>query len=717
MKILRHFVSSSIFLFFPLFLFAQTDLEVIKKRIVDELLKRRTDEEQVSGLINSIRDDGTWPGINYSDFSVTGFQHSRHYSNMVVLAIAYKSENSKYKGSKKVKAALELALKNWVTNDYISDNWWHNQIGTPDNLVKVLLVAGDDLQKDIVNKAQPIISRAHLNASGARSGGDRILIAGILAKNLIFLKDQKKFGEVIKVIEGEIKFSTGFRGMQHDYSFHHRDDRVNNTLSYGLGYANSFSEWAVYVTRTKYAFSDEKVKQLIDYYLDGICKQLVYGKFSDPGVINREISRPGTGGHHGIYIPEKLASITDYRRDELEEIIKIRKGEATLINSFSKFFWQTELYVHQRPGYYTSVRMFSTRNRNMEMAYSSEGLKNHHRGDGTNYISVTGSEYRDIAPVYDWQKIPGTTVLQKPEMPPPGEIQKEGLTDFVGAATDGMYGAVAFDFKSPHDPLKARKSWFFFDEEYVCMGAGITSPANLNVVTTLNQCFLEDEIIVMANNKKIVQAGGEHKLDNVDWIYHNGVAYMLLQNSPVYLRNLPQSGSWYDISHQSYLSRENISIPVFKLWLDHGQRPQNDTYQYIVVPGTNIEDLEKSPLHRDIIILSNTTEIQAVNHNKLGICQAIFYKAGETGISGKFKLITDNPGIVLLKTEEGRVTEITVSDPNRELGRFHLLISGKHEKIGENFLANWNEKTGMSHIAINLPQGVYAGRSVTVLLK
>jgi hypothetical protein len=56
------------------------------------------------------------------------------------------------------------------------------------------------------------------------------------------------------------------RHTQHDYSFHHRVDRVNNTTSYGYGkYANVFGEWSYYVAGTSYAFSLEKIKQLVDY--------------------------------------------------------------------------------------------------------------------------------------------------------------------------------------------------------------------------------------------------------------------------------------------------------------------------------------------------------------------------------------------------------------------------------------------------------------------
>jgi len=74
-----------------------------------------------------------------------------------------------------------------------------------------------NFQYDLVEKLQPIIGRANMSASGARPSGDRIVIAGILAKNMLFRENFAEFEKVIKIIEGEIKFSTGERGIQHDY--------------------------------------------------------------------------------------------------------------------------------------------------------------------------------------------------------------------------------------------------------------------------------------------------------------------------------------------------------------------------------------------------------------------------------------------------------------------------------------------------------------------
>jgi len=438
---------------------APTDFEIIKKRVVETLMKPAVDDAEIGKLGSTLREDGTWPDINYVDISREGFENRYHLVRLVDMARGLKTKSSKYYKDKNLKGAIETALKHWVDKDYICDNWHPNQIGTTGNLVALMLIMGDELPEDLIEKAQPIIGRAHLKASGARPSGDRIKIAGILAKNLLFKGEKEKFAEVLKVIEGEIKyvdwigekFGYGFfkvesglgtqkyegRGIQFDHSFHHRVDGVNNTLSYGTGYADAFIEWANYVNGTRYAFSSEKINQLIDYYLDGICKHLIFGKYPDPGAKNRSISREGTLNAFGSSSAVNLLKTSNYRKEELEEIVNIRDNNAKTKLSFATFFWNTEHFTFQRPDWFTSVRMYSTRNYNMEVPYNSEGLKNHHRGDGINHTSRTGDEYYDIAPVFDYQKIPGTTIMQKPELPAPGEIQKLGLTDFVGAVTDG----------------------------------------------------------------------------------------------------------------------------------------------------------------------------------------------------------------------------------------------------------------------------------------
>ncbi len=689
----------------------QTDMQVIKKRLVKELLKVEVDDSVVTQAMATLKEDGSWPNVDYSDLSLVGYEHAIHIANLEAMAMSFSNKESKFYRSKRLKADINKALAFWCAHNFISDNWWHNIVLTPRTFVKIALIMEKDIDPELLEKLQPMIRRARKEEPWARQSADRVKICSIEAQNYVLRGEEEKFAEIIKVIVDQINIMTGYRGMQCDFSFHHRVHRVNNTISYGLGYGENCALWAACVVGTKYAFSEEKTRLLVDYFLDGLCKQMVYGMYDEKGVANRDITRPETDLIYSFIPMENLLHATDYRCTEIQEIIDLRRGKTdkpTL--SFCKFFWQSEHFVFQRPDFYSSIRMYSTRNRNMELAHNSEGIFNHHKSDGANHLAVRGDEYLNIWPVYDWQKIPGTTVLQKNNLPSVQEIQKDGLTDFVGATTDGLYGVVAFDFISPHDNIHAKKSWFFFDEEYVCLGAGIASNHfRCPLVTTLNQSLLRGDVIVSNTDGGVKMATGEHVIDQANWVYHDGTGYLFPQPVKINLSNQTGSGRWSDINLQSLSPKELVYKDVFKLWIDHGVRPQGVslwlypgpmdtrevTYQYMVVPHTSPGQLNRD---RGIEILSNTSMVQCVRHAPLGIVQVVFYEAGSVAIGDDQWVSLDSPGVVMLKIKEGRVFQISASDPSRKMSRFHLGLSGQDA------------------VTINLPRGEFSGSSVTINL-
>lgn len=695
------------------------ELDTIRNRVVAELLNTEIVEEQVKKILDQMVSDGSYPYIDYTDLSRTaGFPHRHHTSNLVYLAQAFTIPSSPFYQNPELKERITLSLKYWVTHDFFGDNWHNNQISTPTNLVNLMLLMGDELPKELVEKAQPIIGRAHMEASGARPSGDRIVIAGILAKNLLFTGNKEAFDEVISIIANEIKFATGERGMQHDYSFHHRVDRVNNTTSYGYGkYANAFGEWADYVAGTSYAFDRDRINQLVDYYLDGVYKQLVYGVYEDISVKNRSISNQSNFEPKGTVEIERLLRSTDYRKEEMEEIVQLRKGEISPSLSFAKFFWQTEHFVLQRPDFYTTVRMFSTRNRNMEMPYNGPGITTHHRADGTNYLQLKGDEYHDIWPIYDWQKISGTTILQKPELHGPDNIQLDGLTDFVGAAEDGYFGAVGFDFISPHDGTKAKKSWFFFDRVYVCLGAGIASEKPYPVASTVDQVLLRGPMQVQQQGASSRQlAEGEHELKNLEWLYHDGVGYWFPERPTLTVKNQLERGSWAAITDQKNVSTEEIQNKVLTAYFDHGIRPQDAGYVYVVAPRVSPEELAALP-QSGLRILANSKELQAVHHPGLEQTQAVFYASGSLSMIDGSTVRVDQPGILLINLDGKSIQSLTVADPLRSRENFIIHVPGRYEGTSNQVKAAWDSSKNTTQLTITLPQGVYAGKSVTVDLR
>ncbi|SMO73313.1 polysaccharide lyase family 8 super-sandwich domain-containing protein [Fodinibius sediminis] len=699
-----------------------SDLELLRNRFVKELLEPDVNSDHIRELLETVEPAGFWPDINYEDTSRTAFEHSRHLSNMLALGRAYRKKESPYYKEPEVKKAVHSTLDFWLKHDFICENWWWNQIGTPERIGDLLLIMDDELTAEQQAKAAPIVGRANLDAWGARPGGDLIKIAGILGKYGIFAGDRNILEQAITAIAGEIEFavergdSTDMRGLQTDYSFHHRHDRVTSTLTYGHGFARYFVDWAYKARGTSFSFPAESIEMLVDFYLDGIIKTMAFVTYPDLGAKNRGITRRGSLSAYSADVPEKLLRITSYRNRELAAIAGIRRGEQDPALESSRFFWHTEYYSHQRPDYFASVRMYSSRNHNMEVPYNGEGLKNHHLGDGYTFITRTGQEYRGIFPVWDWQKIPGTTVIQKPALPAPDQVQQAGVTEFVGGVTDGMYGAATFDFRSPVDPLEARKSWFFFDEEFVSLGAGINASSEHPVATTLNQSLLAGEVISGGPEGRESHVRGTHHLKEIRWVHHDKTAYIFPEPTTARLENRRQRGEWDAINNQFWAKTlEEVQKDVFTLWIDHGVAPRQARYEYIVVPGIAATEVqryrESSPIH----ILANSPRIQAVHHRRLNISQIVFYEPGRVEIAEGINLSVDNPALVMVERTGGKVAKITVSDPTRRLTTYQLQISsGAEPGPVDAKQVRWNEDEGTATVTLNLPQGEYAGQSVSV---
>jgi chondroitin AC lyase len=677
------------------------DLEMIRVRVIADLLAPAVNSDEISRLVKTQMPDGTWPNINYKDVSRTGFQHSEHLNNMLSLARALKKEGAAFYELPEVKRAVAMALDYWIKNDFICDNWWWNEMGTPHIMVNILLLMDTDLTEKQKTEGVRIAGRANLEASGARPGGDLIQIAGMLGKQALLQRNPEVLAKVISIMASEIKVSGG-RGLKPDLSFHHRTDNVISTLAYGTGYASSFAYWAVKIAGTKYTLPEPAMHLLVDYFLDGIRQSMVYGKYPDPGAKNRGITRMGALDAVKSDVDQNLLAATSYRKAELEK--------PTLTRDY--YFWHSHYYTHQRPTYFTSVRMHSNRASNMEQPHNEEGLKSHHYADGSNFISRTGQEYIHIFPVWDWQKIPGTTVVQKPDVAHWKDLARQGRNDFTGGVTDKRYGAAAFDFESVHDPLRARKAWFFFDKEFVSLGAGIHSTSDYPVATTLNQCLLKDDVTVKMGNNREVLAQGGHQLSKVDWILHDHIGYVFLNPTDVRLGNQVQKGNWRMINHQAWATEEPVEKEVFSLWMDHGVKPENASYQYIVVPYIKKEEMDSYHQNIAVNIVANSSELQAVEHTALGIGQAVFYKPGKVQFGNGLIISADQPCLIMFSRGGDKIKTITVSDPTGKLKKVTIQVNSKLTGSSASWQTSWDTSRQLSTINFNLPEEGFAGQSI-----
>jgi chondroitin AC lyase len=692
---------------------ADADLEIVRGRVIDYVMGSSVDEARVERMLTTIAPAGSWPSINYEDVSRTGFQHAEHLGNMVSMARAYRKPGNRFTGNRDLKQAIHSALDFWIEHDFRCENWWWNDMGTPLYIINLLLMMDTELTDAQREAALRISGRAHMQSAGARPGGDLIRVATIWGKQGVFARKVEVLEEVVAIIASEMKTTTE-RGLKPDLSHHHRHDHVISTLSYGLYLPSQFAIWAGFIEGTRFSFPPSATELVVDFFLDGVCGSMAYGKYPDPGARNRGISRTGALNPAGPEMAENLYRVSHHRRDELKAIADIRRGEREPHLRYTRFFWHSEYFIHQRPRWFASVRMFSTRNHNMEYPHNEEGLLNHHFADGANFLTRTAREYTHIFPVWNWQRIPGTTVVQKSELPHWNEIARRGLTTFVGGVTDGEYGAAAFDFESPHDPLQARKSWFFFDQEYVCLGSGITSAADFPVNTTLTQRHFVSDILVGQDVATTVLGTGEHTLSRVSWVHHDQVAYLFPSPAELRASLTASTGSWRRINHQAWASAEELRAEVFALWFDHGVKPQGARYQYVVVPGLERPAVESYRRALPVTILANTDSLQAVRHDGLSLVQLVFYEAGEIELENDLTLSVDKPCAVMVKLQANRVERITVADPSRTHDILELAINRPIEGAGPHWRAAWQPAQETSRITVDLPRQEWAGQSVVL---
>ena len=169
------------------------DLDIIRKRIIDDLLQPNVAPDNIRQLATTIKPDGSWPGIDYKDTSRTGFEHRIHLENMVTLGRAWR-KNKDEEAKKAVSAALDF----WLKHDFICQNWWWNEMGTPNLMINTLLLLDTELTEPQRKAALKIARRANLEAWGARPSGDRIQIAGMLGKQALFLRESDTLDRVVK---------------------------------------------------------------------------------------------------------------------------------------------------------------------------------------------------------------------------------------------------------------------------------------------------------------------------------------------------------------------------------------------------------------------------------------------------------------------------------------------------------------------------------------
>lgn len=638
------------------------DFELILKRYVEDLVNTTTD---INGGIRAahsytrtMRKDGSWPYLDYENQYVTDWEPLYHLVQLLRMSFAYSIPSSDFYGNDILYNAIMQGLKFWYQKNPLSANWYANQISAPDYVLRILAVmefgpktTDPKIKKSLLERINNSDPRSQPTSGKVKLGMIHLLRGCLLKDDAIVSFSSSQLYEPIKISEKE--------GIQKDLSYldHGRQLYIGGYGYYLIeGIVNRFSLFE----GTKYAMPQEKMTLLSDY-IRGTYLNTFRSCYIDYSVLGRSIAIENSLLNKNEKLLNNLIRYDEEHVSEYQGILSrmTTKNASYTRDNRNQMFPCADYMLHNRKNYDFSIRCVSTRTIHDEVA-NGEGLLSTYLAEGANNIRVYGDEYYNIFPVWEWDKIPGTTT-------PEGEVRNMyvengecGHTSFVGGVSDGRYGVMTY-LMDDHG-VKAHKGWFLFDDEVVCLGSGIENNSGRALNTSINQCHLRGDVYMNSKHLNNIKGKGEAEMLFKGFVWHNNIAYYFPNSTKICLKTANQKGSWNRINYN--LSSNEISLPVFNLYIEHGLSKQTNSYEYVVIPGKTLRQTKRYN-KSNIQIVSNTESLQAVYHKKLDVLQAIFYDEGTIKIKGR-GITVKHPCTLLVTGFRSSQPRITITDPTQE---------------------------------------------------
>ncbi len=700
-------IACAVTLLFPLSTTATTisdkDIKQLKENVIgffttDEYFAENI--ELAKNAISTIEQDGSWASIPYDirHKVAGGWLPRNHHENLLAIAAVYQKEGSPYYHNADVAKKYLAALRYWIKVQPKSNNWWDGHIGTPQDIAPSVILMEKVMSEEDFAGIKSTLYYSKLDDK--KIGQNRIWIAGnILYRGIIYNDvEEVKYGSDI-VKEG-IAVNTNNEGIQSDFSFHQHGPQ-HQFGNYGLHFMQDMAQWGTIFNNSAIAFSDEQIKIIRDYTLQGV-RWVIWNDAFDMSTCGRQIypNSPNTKFTSLNFCISMIAKIDPEYRSEYQKIDDYLKFTG------HKHFWCSDFQVKRTTDYYLSIKMCSSRVAGSE-AWGSENRRGYHSSDGSLMLYQSGDEYKDIAPFWNWRKIPGNTVAQGngPYIPNESWLGYHIESEFVGGVSNGENGVAAMRYI--RDGINADKSWFVINDLIFCLGSSISSTAEPEITTSVNQIHSVGEI----HTSKGKMSGTKLSGDNISWAWHSNTGYLFPSGGDVNITNQKVEGSWYDIN--TTLPKDKIQADIFSIWLSHGVKPKAQRYSYIMVPNASIDKTTK--LSKELPYkITNNKDIQIVEALDGSIGGAVCYTAQSVDLMGGIEL--SEPAVMIYKRDKGQ-TILTISEPTRKLKSLTISFDSTQNVFDASGDTLGVIKGKKRVIDLKLPEVGFAGAPIKLIVK
>lgn len=647
------------------------------------------------------------------------------YYRLRDMAIAYSTKGTNLYQKEEVKAEIIQALDYMYTKYYNESdqntpffgNWWNWEIGSPIALLNTAIILYDDLTPQqisnytkAVNRFSPVADRpSGYPGSPAMTGANLIDKGTAVALSALLSENEGKMDHIKSAFKTVFAYVDTGDGFYRDGSF-----IQHQALAYIGGYGSDlYEKLSIFFvvlkdSRWELTYSDGAEQLAFDMIVKGIEPFFYKGLFMDMvsgrGITRKESSDKTRGvkflssilplsdampdaemkSHFDSFAKTMISANPEYFYSNCSTILSVVKAYEImnddriplLADSYKNIvFPKMDKAVYQAPNYTLGLSMHSNRTYGHELI-NSEGKRTWNISDGMTYLYTADTEqYQDgYWAVVDPTRLSGTTVEHKVFSNGAGDRQKN-VYSWVGGSGIGTYGAAGMQYKAhgtgaaPRNGADVKKSWFLFGDEIVALGSGISSDTGNTVETIIDnrklKADLSNKFVVDGREENIVTADGTAKIfENPAWIHLEGnvegsdIGYYFPAGGNVSALYEARTGNWS--SQGTSIGEVQVGFGTF--WFDHGQRPQNEGYAYVILPNKSSIETGEYAVENDITIIKNTSEVHAASKESSGLTAVNFWmKDGGTaaGIS------VNQPASITMQKKDG-ILKIAVSDPTQK---------------------------------------------------
>ncbi len=703
---------------------SESDFATIKTRLKDYFLTLDTIDDgskvetcyvsKAKDYLDLIQEDGAFGDVDYKATSSaangTAWSPYLALDRLQAITVAYHKEGNALYHDEEVINKLNKAIVYWGKMNPSSSNWWENQIGVQLRFSRIALFMESIVSKD----AMDIMLNKLLEKTPVKYG---------TGQNNLWFDQNYVYYAIITENGTKHTNSTGFKKLDlkelvDDYLSYclvvQTDDntaeavQVDNSFymhgrqfysnGYGMSMFRDMSFWIYMLRETSYAFEQDVIDLMADYMIDGT-SWTIRGDIMELYLGYRPYDYDvGYDNYAAEYIDplKRMIESDPDRADEYQAILDNIQGKNTVNGKNGNYYmWRSGYASHMRDGYGVNIKMDSNQIIGGEWRGSWSGYDKdggqliYWTSSAASTITVDGDEYTNVYPTYDWAHCPGTTTAARIVQDYANAGRFTNGTEHTIGVSNGKYGNTAYDMNKKGTQVK--KGYFFFDDEFVALGSGINSTEGVNIHTTLNQCEAED---VNVGGQSVAE-GTKEQIYNTNWLYNGKVGYVFLENTDVVVSNSVQTNNpslWDE-------AKKNETPATFTAYLDHGLKPSNDSYAYIVVPNTTAGAVSQYAGNTPVTVIANNEKVQAVRHDGLKQTQINFYQAGSLEYKDGYIITVDQPcSIIIYESEDTRKISVAVND------------TAANQTVNVNLNYD-NQETQTTFVSGALP---YAGQTMTL---